>query len=333
MMYTLGRRIIGNGEILFPCVPTLIDPYMAKLSTFFEVLGKPFTDRELENLRRIVEEKLETGWRASPFSLLTVTYETKLPPHPGVQYVINTRVLTMEEQYNTWIAEREPPLFGKLADAMVLDVAAALGPAPAAPVLDVGAGTGRNALPLARLGHPVDALEPVPALASMMKKASAEENVPLNVIEGNVLDTGLTLRKNHYKLVVMAEVIASHFRDIDQVRNALAALSDTVAAGGVLLFNAFLGMDGYKPDAMARQVSQVMWSCVFTRNEFASITEALPLDRIADESALEYEKSRLPADAWPPTGWFLEWAQGLDLFALPEGKAPVELRWLTYRRR
>jgi len=40
----------------------------------------------------------------------------------------------------------------------------------------------------------------------------------------------------------------------------------------------------------------------------------------------------LAEEAWPPTGWYDDWSQGLDVYALPAGKAPMELRWLTFRR-
>ena len=95
----------------------------------------------------------------------------------------------------------------------------------------------------------------------------------------------------------------------------------------------FLTSDGYKPDEMARQASLALWSMMFTRGELSFITQELPFDRISDESVHDYEKDHLPADYWPPTSWYEAWTQGGDVFALPMGKAPMELRWLAYRRR
>lgn len=56
------------------------------------------------------------------------------------------------------------------------------------------------------------------------------------------------------------------------------------------------------------------------------------MERVDDESTLEYEREHLPKEAWPPTGWFEQWSGGRDLFDLPPNRAPVELRWLTYRK-
>jgi len=106
-----------------------------------------------------------------------------------------------------------------------------------------------------------------------------------------------------------------------------------LAPGGRLLLNAFVPTDGYKPDDVTRQVAEVAWCTLFTRGELATVTDELSLERISDESAFDYEKEHLPAEAWPPTPWFEDWAHGRNVFALPPGKVPVELRWLDYRRR
>jgi len=193
-------------------------------------------------------------------------------------------------------------------------------------------GTGRNAIALARLGHPTDALEPVSVLAQQIRSSAAAEQIPLRVIEAEVLAAELSLAPGAYKFIVLAEVV-SHFRSVKDVRVAFAKFVDALMPGGILLINTFLSMEGYKPDALARQVSETAWSCIFTRADLAFITEELPFDRISDESVYEHEKKHLPAEAWPPTGWFVDWSQGRNVFDLPAGKAPIDLRWLAYRRR
>lgn len=261
---------------------------------------------------------------------MVVNYEANA--QAGVRYAIRLKENSIEEHYQHWMTSRQPPLFGKWPDTKVMQLAADLGDPATAPVLDVGAGTGRNALPLARRGHPTDALELVPELAAEMRKAASHEGVPVEVIEGDVLSPELALKTSHYKLIVLSEV-TSHFRDLEELRTVFGKFAGALAPGGLVVVSAFLAMDGYKPDALVRQVSETAWSRVFTRAELGFITSELPFDRISDESAHDHEKNHLPSEAWPPTGWFVDWSSGRNVFDLPAGKVPMELRWLVYRRR
>jgi hypothetical protein len=117
------------------------------------------------------------------------------------------------------------------------------------------------------------------------------------------------------------------------LRSLFERIVDLLQPGGLLLFSAFLALEGYKPDAVARELSEVFWCTVFTRADFELALMGLPLERLEEESTVEYEREHLPAEAWPPTGWFEQWSSGRDLFDLPPGRAPVELRWLTYRKK
>ena len=116
-----------------------------------------------------------------------------------------------------------------------------------------------------------------------------------------------------------------------QLRLLFETARQLLQPGGLLLFSAFLSSDGYKPDAAAREMSQVLWCCLFTRRDLAEACADLPFERVSDESVAEFERAHLPASAWPPTGWYGEWTGGQDLFDLPAGKPPLELRWLAYR--
>ena len=328
----VDRRTLSRGEVDFPCVPAMGERYTAQLVDMWRAIGRPFAPAELENLRQNVERALSTGYGASPFARMVVTYEAPPPPLAGIRYTIRLKEPTMEEHYAHWAAERKPPLFGEHPDCKVIAVAADLGDPASVPVLDVGAGTGRNAIPLARLGHRTDALEPVHVLAQQMRSRAEAEQIPLRVIEGDVLSADLSPAPGSYKLVVLSEVV-SHFRSVEDVRVAFTKFANAVSPGGIVLVNTFLAMEGYKPDALARQVSETAWSRIFTRADFAFITDELPFDRVSDESVHEHEKTHLPSEAWPPTAWFVDWSQGRNVFDLPPGKAPIDLRWLAYRRR
>jgi hypothetical protein len=125
-------------------------------------------------------------------------------------------------------------------------------------------------------------------------------------------------------------VVASHFRTPQQIRTLFESAGRLLKAGGILLFSAFIAVDEYEPDALVKQMSQVMWCCVFSRREIRDVTAGLPFVLLSEESTSAYERAHLPADAWPPTGWYEGWTAGQNLFDLPTGTCPVELRWLAY---
>jgi hypothetical protein len=133
-------------------------------------------------------------------------------------------------------------------------------------------------------------------------------------------------------MILLSEVVASHFRNVEQIRQLFEVAAARLSPGGVLVFNAFLSDGGYKPDDVARQLSQVLWCCLFTRHDLELASKGLPLERVVDESAAEYERAHLPEGQYPSTGWYEGWCGGQDLFDLPAERPPMELRWLVYRR-
>lgn len=328
----LNTRIYPRGELVMPCVPAMLEQYMERLKVLFHTLGRPFSEDELIQLRQLLERRLQEGFQASPHSNIVLRYEPAKPPQTGLACNLSTVVSSVADQYKSWVDNRQPPLFGSHPDAKVMAVAAELGTDPAkTPILDVGAGTGRNTLPLARQGYLVHAVELTPAFVQQIQTTVNTEGLPVVVTQGNILDPMVRMRPAHYKMAVVAEVI-SHFRDADQLRLLMAKMCDVIRVGGLLLFNTFLAVEGYEPDETVREMSQITWSTIFTRSELASAMEELPLEIISDEPVFEYEQQHLPAEAWPPTGWFNSWATGRDLFPFADKKPPMELRWILCKR-
>lgn len=324
---------IARGELTLPCVPAMLENYMQRIEILFATIGKPWSKEELQRLRQILARRLEEGFRSSPHSKLVIRYESEnYPSSPSVRLSVNvsTVISSFEDHYKRWTQHREPPLFGTHPDAKVMTVIRQLGEANAVPILDVGAGTGRNSLPLARLGYPVQALELAPALVGQLQSAVNLQGLPVMVTSGNVLDPKVELSRSHYALAIAAEVVASHFNSVEQLHQLLARMCDVLRPGGLFLFNMFLANHGYQPDLLAKELSEVAWSCLFDRAELAAASAGLPLELISDESVYQYEKEHLPPEAWPPTGWFIKWSQGRDLF--PIENPPMELRWLLYKR-
>ncbi|HEY8946805.1 MAG TPA: class I SAM-dependent methyltransferase, partial [Polyangiaceae bacterium] len=332
MLRRLPRRVAARGELMLAAVPGLLDHYQQMLLTMFAQLGRVFNDPEKQHLRTVLETWLKKGWEESPYTRLLVRFETDPPPKTTISYKVALNVVTISDEYEHWTKTRTPPLFGAHPDCKVMDLARAQGEPKNCPVLDIGAGTGRNTLPLAREGFPTDAIELAPALAKVLREDAEKANLPVTVFEGDATNRALGVPQNHYQLVFLAEVVASHFRNVAHLRSLFEAVVDMIRPGGYLLFSAFLPLDGYKPDQLARELGEVFWCVVFTRADFDQAMAGLPLERIGDDSTLEYEREHLPKEAWPPTGWFEQWSGGRDLFDLPPGRAPLELRWLTYRK-
>lgn len=332
LLRRLPRRLSASGELKLPAVPELRDEYVQRLAKIFAGHGRPLDAEQLDSLGEVLGRKLKEGFEQSPYASVVIRYETEPPPKTSVTYEVSVHVSTMADQYAEWVAERKPPLFGSHPDTKVMDLAASLGDAKSAPVLDIGAGTGRNTLPLARAGHPTDAVEFSPDLARILRADIESAGLATRVFEGDAVDPALPIPENHYRLIIACEVVY-HLRSIERIRQLFQRVERLLVPGGLFAFSMFMPLAGYKPEALARQLSDVFWCTVFTREDMTAITEGLGLERVSDESVHDYEKAHLPKQAWPPTGWFAEWTQGIDMFDLPAGKAPIDMRWLVYRRK
>jgi 2-polyprenyl-3-methyl-5-hydroxy-6-metoxy-1,4-benzoquinol methylase len=332
MIRSLPLRLKGKAELFLPAVPGLVDHYVEGFSEGWKALGRPFTPKDTDYFRHVLSQTLRQAFEESPYSSVHVIYETDDPPKATISWKMGIRHSSLADEYAMWVAERPPPLFGHHPDAKVMNVARSLGPPSEIAVLDVGAGTGRNTIPLAKEGFRADAVELTAPLANILRQAAETQHLPIRVYEGDVFDPSSSVPPNHYRLVLLAEVV-SHFRNSQQLRALFETANRLLVPGGLLLFSAFLPTRGYEPDEVAREMSQVMWSSLFTFRELQDAAGGLPFDMISDESVLDYERSHLPAEQWPPTGWFEGWAAGQDVFDLPRGECPIEVRWLTFRKR
>jgi SAM-dependent methyltransferase len=332
MLKRLPRRSSATGQILWPAVPALAEYYTQQLHTIFAALGRNFSPDEMKKVRAILESKLKDGFDASPYSKVCVDYYTEPPPNTALTYTISHRVITIGDEYESWVKTRKPPLFGAYPDEKALALAKSLGEPSAVTILDVGAGTGRNTIPLSLAGYPTDAVELAPALAAVLREAVATANAPIRVFEGDALDPALEIPKHHYKLLFLAEVVASHFRSVEHVRRLFERSLELLEPGGLLCFSVFLAGSGYKPEALSREMGGALWCPVFTRGDMEVASAGLPFTRLTDESVHDFEKEHMDPSHWPPTGWFPDWTRGLDLFDLAVEKSPLDLRWLVYRK-
>lgn len=324
----LYRRLSAEGHIRVPAVPALIDEYVQLCGNVCATLGVWYAPEQAAQLRTALKGELEKAFKASPRSEVVISYQA--PFGTGVNFRVQAEWRTVEADYDQWMEVRPPPLFGTEPDARVLALAAEAADATTYRVLDVGAGTGRNALALARRGHPVDAVEMTAKFAEVIVSEAAGESLSVNVIQSDVF-TAMEGVREEYQLMVLSEVV-SDFRTTRELRGMFDLATDCLAPGGRLVFNTFLARDGYVPDDAAVQLSQQCNSMIFTRDQVSAAAAGLPFEPVADDSAYDYEKAGSAPDAWPPTGWFEGWATGLDVFDVERDDSPIELRWLVFQK-
>jgi len=328
MTRRLLRRAVSRGEITLPAVPGMLDEYVQTCDELFTSLGVRFTAEELAHLREVIDGQLTEAYAASPRSDIVITYDS--PVGLTVNYRVAARWFTVEGAYDNWVATREPPLFGTEPDARVWALADETDNPSAFPILDIGAGTGRNTLALARRGHPVDAVEMTPKFAELLRTDAAQQSLDVRVIQRDVFETMEDLR-NDYQLILLSEVV-SDFRTTDQLRGVFELAAHCLAPGGRLVFNIFLPRLTYLPDPAARELGQQCYTSIFTDAELVASVAGQPLELISDESVHDYEKDHLPVHGWPPTSWYANWVSGLDVFDVARDDSPIEMRWLVYRK-
>ncbi|NJK27531.1 MAG: methyltransferase domain-containing protein [Coleofasciculaceae cyanobacterium SM2_3_26] len=215
------RRTAARGSLEMPCVPALLDRHLQRILGVLQALGQPITQKEVDSLRQVLTDRLREGFERSPLSMLVFEFEPPAP-YAGLGDGIKVRTFIKEadlaEKYDELFQVRQEPFFGTLApDAKVMDVAAALGTPTQTPVLDIGAASGRNSLPLAQKGHPVEALELSPAFAQSLRQQAQQQGVLLEVVQGDILDPLTRPKLSYYRLAIAVGVIP-HFRDVDALR-------------------------------------------------------------------------------------------------------------------
>ena len=320
-----------TAEVKLPPVPALIDYFVQQFDTLWRAMGRHSSAEELATFRGVLLTQLQGAWTASQYSKVTVTYSTDVAPNPRLKWNVSVLLSSLSDVYERWALSLEAPHFGTHADTKLLQVARSLGLPAQVAILDIGAGSGRNTFALSRAGFPTDALEVAPSFANLLREEASKQGLKVRVFEGNLFDSSIPIPANRYRMLVLAEV-ASHFRNVASFRALFQRAAKLLRPGGLLVLSAFLAKPGYEPDALARQLSQVRWCSLFTRGDLNEASAGEPFELLSDESVADFEREHLPAEHWPPTGWFEAWASGQDIYDLPGTRTGCELRWLVYRR-
>ncbi|MCV7412116.1 class I SAM-dependent methyltransferase [Mycobacterium florentinum] len=327
----LDAATIGDiaATVDLPAVPGLIDEYLTVCVGLCAKLGRELSDEERARVRRRLRRRLAEAHAASTRSIVRVVFAA-FRGRP-VQSQITAHPQTLQRYYARWLTRPGPSLFGKRPDARVWTLAHEATDPAAHPVLDIGAGIGRNALALARRGHPVDAVELTQEFADVIRSDAAAQSVDVRVIVGDVFSTMDELRRD-YRLILLSEVV-SDFVSTQQLRGLFELAGHCLAPGARLVFNTFLADHEHALDQAAREFGQHFHTGVFTQDEIDSAAAGLPFELIADDAVYDYEKAHLPPGAWPPTRWYPDWIGGVNAFPIVREMSPIEMRWLVYRKK
>lgn len=327
MLTRVKQSMAVNGSLEIPAVPSLLEEYVTLSAGLFAAAGRSLPPEELEEIRNQLSSRLREAFEGSQRS--KVRLEFRAPAGCPPAYTVSAEVNALASVYEKWLGHGEEPLFGAHPDARVLALASELDPATS-PVLDLGAGTGRNALALARLGFAVDAVELTPRFAEILRQKARAEELPVRVIEGDVFRAKGELRSD-YALFIASELIPD-FRGTAELRSLLALASEVLGEAGQMVFNLHLTAQGYTPERAAREFGQQSYSALFTASEIEGALAGLPFELVSRDSAQDYERKHLPPGCFPPTPWYENWTSGRDVYELSREDCPVELAWLVYRK-
>jgi SAM-dependent methyltransferase len=100
------------------------------------------------------------------------------------------------------------------------------------PVLEVGTGTGRIALELARAGHVVVGIDPSAAMLGIARTRAEEDAFDVQFIEGDIRE--LTLEPGHYGLVIVPADVFLYCEDGETQIATLQAIRACLAYNGTL---------------------------------------------------------------------------------------------------
>lgn len=329
MLRRVRERTAVAGTVRWPAVPALLDEYTDMVSRLFTAVGRSFAGGERDAARATLEARLSEAFAGSQRSKLALNFQAE--PGAPLGYEINAQISSIADAYSRWVGTSDAPLFGAHPDARVLAAARELGEPGSVKVLDLGAGTGRNALALARLGHPVTAVEITASFAEILAQTAGDEALPVRVVVDDVFSSNAALGRD-FRLFIASEVVPD-FRSQDELAALFRLAAEVLTEGGLLVLNLHQSLQGYTPEKSARQFAQQCYSALFTPGEVAAALAGLPLELIDSQAAYDYEREHLPRGAWPPTPWYENWAAGLDVYELERESSPVELCWLVLRRR
>jgi SAM-dependent methyltransferase len=306
----------GSAELVFPAIPSLAAPFTEELLLTFARMQRPYNDAQSEELREAMHRHFRRAFRASPRAQVKVQYDTDGPE--AVAWRVTDMVRDEADDYRAYGSRAELPLFPAGSDPDPFrELLATLGPAPGVRCLDVGAGHGTATLALARLGHPVDAVEPVAFLASSLEQALARAKVKGMVVRGEFAD-GVKLPQPRYRFAVFSGM-GSRFRGVSPMRRLLDRLGGVLEPKGLALVDVLLADEDVYPEPLHRELAEAAFCPLLTREQVAMAVYSTPFELVLDLHDYDHLTSEPGRGAWAAA-----------LFGA--GTVPMRMHRLVYRR-
>ncbi len=307
----LRASIALEGTLQLPCLPALAARYETLIVELFSLLGQAPSPEERSQLQQQLTETLTQGFEQSPRRYLNLSYQL-VNPEQGIAGGIGLNMsLTSPPEAQQSFMFANQSRFGRYPDAKAMTLAASLGEAAEVSVLDIGAGIGRNSLPLAKRGHPVAAVVTNSEAGNQLQQMARSRHLSVHLLPGDFLDhPGVT---GDYRLAIAPEVLP-HLRSPQAMAHFFGQSRRVLAPTGRLLLGAFLAKPGYSPKAEVRELAQACGCNFVTQPELENILEQVGFRLESQESVVAYESRHLPAAAWLPSESFLTWATGQELF-------------------
>lgn len=175
-----------------------------------------------------------------------------------------------------------------------------------APILDLGAGTGRVSLHLAACGHDIVAVDQAPVLAEELVRRAAARNPAgsVEVVVADVRELGLDRR---FPLIVAPMQLMHMLGGAESRRSALAAIARHLAPGGV--FATTVLAEPLPPSGRSEPLPDV-------RDVEGWIHSSLPLEVVVTEESLSIVRLRQIVD---PAGDLSEEVDTLSVDRLQPG--------------
>lgn len=151
--------------------------------------------------------------------------------------------------------------FGGLLDALTartIDIVDCI--APGGRILDLGAGTGRLALPLAQRGYRVTAVDASGEMLTKLRCKAEQMSIgSIRTVTASVADLRVSLRRGEFDLALLVFSVVSYLVSEHELRRAAAGIRDALADGGDLLIDvpgmALFRSARYRQDGLDRSVS------------------------------------------------------------------------------